>query len=148
MEIRFRKFDSEKKPPERKRRTVSETRVDRTSKKKKRTLTTTLSFVLIDVEFYLLFIFFDYVVCQVASYPNWQSRLPTTSELADEERTLLKQPIKEGLNSVPTTQREKTDCAIQLLPSQLFKVVVGNNSFFTCSMSMMCSLLLSSFVRH
>jgi len=29
------------------------------------------------------------------------------------------------LSSVPTTQKEKTDCAILLSPSQLFKIVVG-----------------------
>lgn len=62
---------------------------------------------------------------KVPTYPNWKYRLPTTSELAEQEQTLLRKPIKEGLNSVPTTQKEKTDCAILLSPSQLFKVVVG-----------------------
>jgi len=62
---------------------------------------------------------------KVPAYPNWKYRLPTTSELAEQEQTLLRKPIKEGLNSVPTTQKEKTDCAILLSPSQLFKVVVG-----------------------
>ena len=69
------------------------------------------------------FSFFLYF--SVPSYPNWKYRLPTTSELAEQEQTLLRKPIKEGLNSVPTTQKEKTDCAILLSPSQLFKVVVG-----------------------
>jgi hypothetical protein len=63
----------------------------------------------------------------VPTYPNWKYRLPTTSELAEEEQTLLRKPIKEGLNSVPTTPKEKTDCSILLSPSQLFKVVVGKN---------------------
>ncbi len=66
----------------------------------------------------------------VPSYPNWKYRLPTTSELAEQEQTLLRKPIKEGLNSVPTTQKEKTDCAILLSPSQLFKVVVGKLKTF------------------
>lgn len=61
----------------------------------------------------------------VPAYPNWKYRLPTTSELAEEEQTLLRKPVKEGLNSVPTTQKEKAECAILLSPSQLFKVVVG-----------------------
>jgi hypothetical protein len=67
---------------------------------------------------------------KVPSYPNWKYRLPTTSELAEQEQTLLRKPIKEGLNSVPTTQKEKTDCAILLSPSQLFKVVVGKSNLF------------------
>ncbi|CAF0728757.1 unnamed protein product [Adineta steineri] len=62
---------------------------------------------------------------RIPSYPNWKFRLPTTSELAEQEQTLLHKPLKEGLNSVPTTLKEKKDCAIQLTPSQLFKVVVG-----------------------
>jgi hypothetical protein len=66
-----------------------------------------------------------FFLLQVPSYPNWKYRLPTTSELAEQEQTLLRKPIKEGLNSVPTTQKEKTDCAILLSPSQLFKIVVG-----------------------
>ncbi|UJR33894.1 hypothetical protein I4U23_021314 [Adineta vaga] len=61
----------------------------------------------------------------VPPYPNWKFRLPTTSELAEQEQTLLSKPVKEGLNSVPTTFKEKRECAIQLSPSQLFKVVVG-----------------------
>lgn len=61
----------------------------------------------------------------VPAYPNWKYRLPTTSELAEQEQTLLRKPVKEGLNSVPTTQKEKAECAILLTPSQLFKVVVG-----------------------
>ena len=61
----------------------------------------------------------------VPTYPNWKYRLPTTSELAEQEQTLLGKPVKEGLNSVPTTQKEKTECVILLSPSQLFKVVVG-----------------------
>ncbi|CAF2209937.1 unnamed protein product [Rotaria magnacalcarata] len=61
----------------------------------------------------------------IPSYPNWKYRLPTTSELAEQEQALLSKPIKEGLNSVPTTQKEKNDCAILLSPSQLFKIVVG-----------------------
>ena len=61
----------------------------------------------------------------VPTYPNWKYRLPTTSELAEQEQTLLRKPIKEGLNSMPTTQKEKADCSILLSPSQLFKVVVG-----------------------
>jgi len=72
--------------------------------------------------FYIIFFFCS---IQVPTYPNWKYRLPTTSELAEQEQTLLRKPIKEGLNSVPTTQKEKTDCAILLSPSQLFKVVVG-----------------------
>ena len=62
---------------------------------------------------------------QVPAYPNWKYRLPTTSELAKQEQTLLTKPIKEGLNSVPISQKEKHDCAVRLSPSQLFKVVVG-----------------------
>ncbi|CAF1653202.1 unnamed protein product, partial [Didymodactylos carnosus] len=58
-------------------------------------------------------------------FPNWKWRMPTTGELAEQEQTLLNKPIKEGLSSLPTTQKEKNDCAVLLSPSQLFQVVVG-----------------------
>ncbi len=80
-------------------------------------------------EFNIIFCF----VFLVPTYPNWKYRLPTTSELAEQEQTLLRKPIKEGLNSMPTIPKEKTDCSILLSPSQLFKVVVGKkkqSSFF------------------
>ncbi|CAF1387184.1 unnamed protein product, partial [Rotaria sp. Silwood1] len=58
------------------------------------------------------------------SYPNWKHRLPTTSELAEQEQALLSITIKEGLNSVPTTQKEKNNSTILLSPSLLFYIVV------------------------
>ncbi|CAF3634316.1 unnamed protein product [Rotaria sp. Silwood1] len=55
----------------------------------------------------------------IPSYPNLKYRLPTTSELAEQEQALLSITIKEGLNSVPTTQKEKNNCAILLSSSRL-----------------------------
>ncbi|KAL8606797.1 hypothetical protein ACOMHN_049626 [Nucella lapillus] len=57
--------------------------------------------------------------------PNAQWKLLSTKELAEAQREALSKPVQDGLNAVPTTAQEKTDCKRWLNPQELHQVIVG-----------------------
>ncbi|XP_078698604.1 cilia- and flagella-associated protein 47-like isoform X8 [Branchiostoma floridae x Branchiostoma belcheri] len=57
--------------------------------------------------------------------PNEKTRLLSTRELREAERTATVRPVSEGLNAVPTTPQEKSDCKKKLTPQELHQVVIG-----------------------
>ncbi|PVD28193.1 hypothetical protein C0Q70_10779 [Pomacea canaliculata] len=57
--------------------------------------------------------------------PNEEWRLLSTQELAVAEKEAMSKPVQEGLNAVPTTDKEKADCKKWLSPQNLHQIVVG-----------------------
>ncbi|KAL3884217.1 hypothetical protein ACJMK2_030436, partial [Sinanodonta woodiana] len=57
--------------------------------------------------------------------PNLEFRLLSTKELARSEKEASAKPVSEGLNAVPTTNKERIDCSKFLTPQELHQVIIG-----------------------
>ncbi|KAK3096977.1 hypothetical protein FSP39_005325 [Pinctada imbricata] len=57
--------------------------------------------------------------------PNADYRLLSSKELARAQSEVLEKQVCEGLNAVPSTKQEKTDCTRWLSPQELHQIIIG-----------------------
>ncbi|XP_064627283.1 cilia- and flagella-associated protein 47-like isoform X2 [Lineus longissimus] len=57
--------------------------------------------------------------------PNAGFRLLSSKELSEAEETTMQKNVQDGLNAIPTTDREKRECSRILSPQELHQVVIG-----------------------
>ncbi|XP_053397416.1 cilia- and flagella-associated protein 47-like isoform X4 [Mercenaria mercenaria] len=57
--------------------------------------------------------------------PNQDFKLLSSKSLSATMKSVTSQPVKDGLNAVPTTPKEKIDCSKFLTPQEQHQVVIG-----------------------
>jgi len=61
--------------------------------------------------------------------PNSNWKLTSSKELEALEKQTIDKPVCDGLKAIPQTDQEKKECSAYLTPSDLHKIVIGNDNF-------------------